>query len=125
MPNLHIYAAQPNVHTFYERADVLLNLSHPDVCVETFGMTILEAMYYAVPCIVPRVGGPIELVQDDYNGFQLSHLQITEIACGIEMLATNHKRYREIAYLARQKALTLAPPTMPIATIEVPLMAAC
>ena len=47
----------------------MLNLSNPFVWVETFGMTILEAMAYGVPSIVPNVGGPIELIEDGYNGF--------------------------------------------------------
>ena len=47
----------------------MLNLSNPFLCVETFGMTILEAMAYGVPSIAPNIGGPIELIEDGYNGF--------------------------------------------------------
>lgn len=32
-------------------------------------MTILEAMAYGIPSIVPNVGGPIELIEDGHNGY--------------------------------------------------------
>lgn len=37
--------------------------------VETFGMTILEAMAYGIPAIVLNVGEPMEIVSDGYNGY--------------------------------------------------------
>ncbi len=68
-PNLTIYPATDNVHPFYERASLVLNLSHPDQWIETFGMTILEAMCYGIPVIAPPVGGVTELVQPNINGY--------------------------------------------------------
>lgn len=67
--NVELIPAQSNIHPYLYEADLMLNLSNPFVCVETFGMTILEAMAYGVPSIVPNVGGPIELIEDGYNGF--------------------------------------------------------
>lgn len=67
--NLQTYAATDNVHPFYERANLVLNLSHPDQWIETFGMTILEAMCYGIPVIAPPVGGVTELVMPNINGF--------------------------------------------------------
>ena len=46
--NLIIFPKQKNVHPFYERAHLVLNLSHPDKWIETFGMTILEGMSYGI-----------------------------------------------------------------------------
>jgi len=40
-PNLTIFDVQRNVHPFYQRASLILNLSHPETWVETFGMTQL------------------------------------------------------------------------------------
>jgi glycosyltransferase involved in cell wall biosynthesis len=67
--NLILHAATNNVHPFYEKADLVLNLSHPDQWIETFGMTILEAMCYGIPVIAPPVGGVTEIVQPNINGF--------------------------------------------------------
>ena len=67
--NLEWWPAQRDIHPFLRTSDVILNLSIPAFCIETFGMTILEAMAYGIPAIVPNVGGPIELVESGYNGY--------------------------------------------------------
>lgn len=67
--NCVIFPSQSDIHPFLHNTDLLLSLTNPRVAVETFGMTILEAMPYGVPAIVPNVGGPIELVIDTYNGY--------------------------------------------------------
>ncbi|MEO6930051.1 MAG: glycosyltransferase family 4 protein, partial [Chitinophagaceae bacterium] len=60
--NLSIFPVQKNVHPFYASASLVVNLSIPGEFNESFGMTILEAMYYKKPVIVPSVGGVMELV---------------------------------------------------------------
>lgn len=67
--NLEWWPAQRDIHPFLHAADIVLNLSIPSLWIETFGMTILEAMAYGIPAIVPNVGGPIEIVENGYNGY--------------------------------------------------------
>ena len=67
--NLMLYPAQSDIHPFLKKTDLIMNLSVPGLCTESFGMTILEAMPYGIPAIVPNVGGPTELVKDGYNGY--------------------------------------------------------
>lgn len=67
--NLKLYPKQSNIHPFMEKADLMINLTNPVYSVETFGMTILEAMAYGIPSVVPNEGGPIELVVNGYNGY--------------------------------------------------------
>ena len=64
---VHPRTAHPVV--FYHGASLLLNLSRIDEWVETFGLTILEAMAFGIPVIVPPVGGPAELVTNSVEGF--------------------------------------------------------
>ncbi len=78
--NLSIIPAQSNIHPFLQKTDLILNLSIPDLCIETFGMTILEAMAYHIPAIVPNVGGPLELVKDQYNGFCIDVTNLEEVS---------------------------------------------
>ena len=66
--NLLLYSAQSDIHPFLEKTDLIMNLSVPGLCTESFGMTILEAMPYGIPAIVPNIGGPTELVKDGFNG---------------------------------------------------------
>lgn len=67
--NLSIIPAQSNIHPYLKETDLLLSMTMPSVCIETFGLTIIEAMVYGIPAVVPNVGGPVEIVTDGYNGF--------------------------------------------------------
>lgn len=69
--NLEILPVQTNVHPHFQWADLVLNLSRPDGWVETFGLTILEAMAYHLPVIVPPIGGITELVENGKNGYKI------------------------------------------------------
>jgi glycosyltransferase involved in cell wall biosynthesis len=69
--NLEIFSSKTDVHPFYEKANLVLNLSLPDLWVESFGLTVLEAMSYGIPVIVPQVGGIAELVEDGINGYKV------------------------------------------------------
>jgi glycosyltransferase involved in cell wall biosynthesis len=86
-PNLFLHPATDNVHPFYEKANLVLNLSRPDQWVETFGMTILEAMCYGIPVIAPPVGGVTELVQPNINGF------LKDVRSSHDMQNTIHQIY--------------------------------
>lgn len=100
--NLKIFPLQKNLHSFYQRARILLQLSHPNKWVETFGLTILEAMSYAVPCIVPNVGGPLELVDNGINGYVVNPLDIDTVILQINSLMSNdakHKKFSEESLL--------------------------
>lgn len=74
--NLIIYPTQKDTHRFYKEASIVLNLSDSRFWVETFGLTILEAMAYGLPTIVPPVGGVVELVKEGENGFLIDSKNI-------------------------------------------------
>ncbi|MGA1622399.1 MAG: glycosyltransferase, partial [Synechocystis sp.] len=42
---------------------------------EAFGLTILEAMISGLPTFAPRVGGPLEIIQDGHTGFLINPTQ--------------------------------------------------
>ena len=92
--NIRIFEKQSNLHPFYQRARLLLNLSDQNLWVETFGLTILEAMTYGIPSIVPKVGGPIELVSDNYNGYLVSSGELLILKNKINMLMKEEKLYQ-------------------------------
>lgn len=107
--NLELIPSQKNVHPFYQQADVVMNLSRPDEWVETFGMTILEAMYYGKPVIVPPVGGVIELVTPGREGYRISGSQVNEIAEKLQLMATSPTYYRQLSVNAQMKARQFSP----------------
>ena len=95
--NLKILPAQANIHPFFEESDLLLNLSNPQYCIETFGMTILEAMPYGIPAIVPNIGGPIELITNGYNGYCIDVTNTDEIKNKIQEILTNKTLYNKMS----------------------------
>ena len=84
--NLLCYPVQKDVHPFYRRASLVVNLSNPAQCVETFGMTLLEGMCYGLPVIGPTVGGPVEVVKDGYNGFSIDSRSIDMVAQAVNRI---------------------------------------
>ena len=102
--NLVIFERQNDLSKFYEESSLLLNLSRPNECQETFGLTILEGMEYGLPSIVPPVGGPIEIVRENIEGYQISCYEIEKIADKIKYLIENKDVYEKISHNAKKRA---------------------
>lgn len=94
--NLEIFPTQPDVHPHYQWADLVLNLSHPDGWVETFGLTVVEAMAYHLPVIVPTVGGIAELVADGKNGYRMDCRNQLQLSRTIMDIFQNPKLYKAL-----------------------------
>lgn len=101
--NLVIFDRQNDLSKFYRDASLLLNLSRPDGCIETFGLTILEGMEYGLPAIVPPVGGPTEIVREGIDGFQISCYETEKIADKIKFLMENKDEYMKLSENARER----------------------
>lgn len=102
--NLQIVPRQQSLTSFYQAASVLLNLSRPHECIETFGLTILEAMSYGVPVIVPPVGGPAEVVRDGREGFLRPCTELASIADILVRWRDQPEYYAGFCQHARQRA---------------------
>lgn len=107
--NIYLFPAQQNVHPFYAAASVVVNLSLPDQWVETFGMTILEAMYYKKPVIIPGVGGITELVTEGVEGYRVNPYDVNEVGERIRLLASCPVVYERMSVRAFRKAMQFSP----------------
>lgn len=83
---------------------MLLQLSRPAECIETSGLTILEAMTYGLPVIGPNAGGPLELIDEGVNGYAVDPLNLDDVVAKIESLMTDDKRYEHFSQMALNKA---------------------
>ncbi len=99
--NLTIVDKQTDLHPYYKKASLVLNLSRINQCVETFGLTILEAMAFGVSVIAPPVGGPAEIVIDGVNGYLISSYEIDRIANKIIELSEDVGKCLELSENAR------------------------
>ncbi len=95
--NVILHSLQKDVHPFYRDADLVINLSKKDFWIETFGLTILEAMHYGVPVIVPTIGGITELVKDDMNGFLIDSTDIHLIVDKINLLSSDIEVWQKMS----------------------------
>lgn len=117
--NLTIFPSQSDVHPFYQRAHLVLNLSHPLKWVETFGMTALEAMSYGVPVIVPPVGGIAELVTDHVNGYKIDVRDMEALRTAILNLQGDRERYGILSQRAKQRSQEFDQTTMSVQILKI------
>lgn len=102
--NVTLFSRQSDVAIFYSTSSLLVNFSRPDEWVETFGLTILEAMAFGLPVIVPPVGGPIEIVTNEREGYCISSCETEKISSLIEQLADDSALYTFMSCQARLRA---------------------
>jgi glycosyltransferase involved in cell wall biosynthesis len=77
--NMTIFPKTRSTSKFYSRSSLVLNLSRTDMWVETFGLTVLEAMAFGIPVIAPPVGGPAELLTHGKHGFLIDSRDFTKL----------------------------------------------
>ena len=101
--NLTIFSSARDVHVHYQRANVVLNLSHPKEWTESFGMTVLEGLAYGKPCIVPLIGGAVEVI-DSSCGYSLSHENKKGLNRTIQELYSNAELYSLVSKNAVERS---------------------
>lgn len=102
--NVSIYSRTDDPAPFYECADIVLNLSRVDQWIETFGLTVVEAMVFGLPVIVPPVGGPTEIVTHGHEGFCIDSRDIAALRAAVLLLADDPDKCRAMSRAARYRA---------------------
>lgn len=95
--NLVILPVQKDVIPFFQKASLVINLAHKEEWLETFGMTILEGMYFGLPAIVPTEGGVTELVKDGVNGFLVDYSDLGRMKMLIKKMQSNLPFWMELS----------------------------
>jgi len=102
--NLTVYPRTADPADHYSRASLVVNLSRPDQWVETFGLTLIEAMAFGIPVIAPPVGGPAEVVADGEDGFLVDCRDEDALASRVEQLWEDKSLYLKMSGGAREHA---------------------
>jgi spore coat protein SA len=95
--------AHPEVIGFYRTADVLVNPS----LLETFGMTLAEAMGCGVPVVATRVGGMTEVVADGKSGILVEPDNPSALAQAMLRLVSDDELRKSMGYTGRARAFNL------------------
>lgn len=93
---------QTNIEKYLEFADFFL---YPSTCKEVFGISIVEAMSYGIPCIATNIGGIPEIIKDNINGFLVQEMTAIGLEKTIKKaLKLSSSEYVEISKEARRTA---------------------
>jgi glycosyltransferase involved in cell wall biosynthesis len=102
--NLKIFTKQSAVESFYKNASIVINLTNPEECIETFGMTVLEGFSFGLPALVPYVGGISELVIHNENGFHVDPANLLAISRTLSDIKNDNELYSRLVSSAYKRA---------------------
>ena len=80
------YGQQTQVQEFLKNASVFV---YPSTCPEVFGISIVEAMAYGIPCVSNNVGGIPEVITDKVSGLLCYSFDYEELAKKIAFILNN------------------------------------
>lgn len=90
--NVEVVVAKTDLQQELCEASILMNLSQTPDWIETFGLTIWEALSQGTPVIVPDIGGPSEIVNSDCG--RKVDVRNKELVLGaIEEILIDEKQY--------------------------------
>lgn len=102
--NMYIYSRQKKLYNFYKQSNLLLNLSIPELSIETFGLTVTEAMAFGIPSIVPPIGGIAELIVDGYNGYKIHPKDEKRLNLMLNSIFETEDDYNKLAHNSKKEA---------------------
>ena len=73
---VHFYGQQVDVVPYLQEASIFV---YPSIVPEVFGLSIVEAMAFGIPCVSNRVGGVPEIIIDGKNGFLTEKISVDSL----------------------------------------------
>ena len=104
MANLTVCPRTDEPARHYESAALVVNLTRVDVCAETFGLTLVEAMAFGLPVIAPPIGGPAEIVTNGVDGYCIDSRETGALRDAMIALADDKTTYAAMSNAARKRA---------------------
>jgi len=90
LPNLTVAYEMNGIQMLLKQADLLLNLSSPNLWQETYALTLAEALSAGVPVIAPHIGGHIDYVKDRVNGFLIDTTNLSQLISKLDYIKNNY-----------------------------------
>lgn len=102
--NLEVRFNVKAISTALADMDLLLSLTRREGWIETFGLTLIEAMAFGLPVIAPSIGAPIEFIEHDGNGYLVDEAKLDDIAVLIRRIQDDPAAYARLSAAARETA---------------------
>jgi glycosyltransferase involved in cell wall biosynthesis len=107
--DVHLVWRPDSISQYYEAADLVVNLSHAEGWIETFGLTLLEGMTSGVPVVSPIVGGCTELFDHGEGGWRIDSRDLPGLLELIRRLRNEPELWRKGSVEARLRASMFQP----------------
>ena len=107
--NLKVYFNIKDVSLKLQQLSLLISLTQRKSWIETFGLTLVEAMAFGIPVIAPSIGAPLEYIEANQNGFTCDEENLDQIFGIIQKVANDHSLYQSLSEGARETALRFNP----------------
>lgn len=107
--NLVLHFNLKNVSEVLAEMDVLLSLTKREGWIETFGLTLIEAMAFGKPVIAPAIGAPTEFVEDSRNGYLVNEADVDHIAALLRGMQADSAAYLRMSEAARETSRRFTP----------------
>jgi glycosyltransferase involved in cell wall biosynthesis len=102
--NLTVRFSVKQIGTALADMDLLVSLTRREGWIETFGLTLIEAMAFGLPVIAPDIGAPTEFIEHGINGFLVNEADLARIGQLIGRLHADGATYARMAKAARATA---------------------
>jgi glycosyltransferase involved in cell wall biosynthesis len=89
--------------------DVMLSLTKREGWLETFGLTLIEAMAFGVPVIAPDIGAPKEFIENGRNGYLVNEADLHHIAELLRSMHNDPAHYARMSAAARETSTHFTP----------------
>jgi glycosyltransferase involved in cell wall biosynthesis len=99
LSHVHFIGYQENVHNLYQQTAIYFQPS----LVESFGLSVLDAMSYGIPCVVSNIGGLPEVVTDNSTGYVVSVTEIETAVEKISLLLLNPSLRMQMGQLGKER----------------------
>lgn len=101
--SVHLEGYKKNTEEYLKNSDILIVPSEK----EPFGRVVLEGMLNKIPVIASRVGGIVDIIEDDIDGYFVEYNDVEALSDKIKFVANDGKSRKLIIESAYKKVTTI------------------